>query len=326
MNETAPKISISFNILLVIFLALIAASMVYGFVASAAIRKESPPVGAFETVGAGPMHFRDFGAAQSALPPVVLIHGASANLRDMELALGTRLAETRRVVIVDRPGHGYSRRERDDWRLARQAEAIRAVVVARGLEQPIIVGQSFGGAVALAYALQFQRELSGTVLLAPVSHEWPGGVAWYNTLSGAPGLGMLLRRSVLPLYGPYAARSGVTESFAPNAPPDDYVNRAGLKLLFRPATFRANAEDLRHLKSEIIAQQSKYTALSLPITIAAGADDTTVSPVLHAKALAMAVPGARLVMFENTGHALHHAQTDAIVELIDGVPSLSGSP
>ena len=47
-------------------------------------------------------------------PAIVLIHGASANLEDMRIALGEKLAATHRVILIDRPGHGWSTRSKDD--------------------------------------------------------------------------------------------------------------------------------------------------------------------------------------------------------------------
>src|SRR5215469_12794836 len=46
--------------------------------------------------------------------PVVLIHGASSNLEAMRKPLGDRLAEKHRVILIDRPGHGWSSRARDE--------------------------------------------------------------------------------------------------------------------------------------------------------------------------------------------------------------------
>ncbi len=55
--------------------------------------------------------------------PVVLLHGASGNLHDMRIALGDRLAAHDRVILIDRPGHGWSDRPGGaaDARPARQA-------------------------------------------------------------------------------------------------------------------------------------------------------------------------------------------------------------
>lgn len=294
-------------------------SAVVGAVSSRRAERAAPPIGAFVEVDGERVHVLDIGKRDSALPPVVLIHGASVNLRDMKLALGDRLAAERRVIMVDRPGRGYSSRPADGWRLAKQAALINGAVKALKVERPIIVGQSFGGAVSLAYALQYQDELTGLVLLAPVSHEWPGTVAWYNRLSETPIAGFLLRRLVIPVYGPVAARSGVAKSFAPDDEPEGYYDIAGLPLLFRPRDFRSNASDLFHLKAEVIEQSARYSTLRLPVEIITGEDDRTVSPKLHTLALGRDIAGSNVELLPDTGHAIHHAEPARVIAAIERI-------
>ena len=287
--------------------------------ASWSAEKSAPMIGQTIDVDGVSIHVVEAGPANSDLPPVVLIHGASVNLRDMKMSLGDPLARDRRVVLIDRPGRGYSERPKNGHELAVQARLIHGAMEALEVERPIVVGQSLGGAVALNYALQFQSEMTGLVLLAPVSHEWPGGVAWYNNASQIPLIGMLLRRLVIPIYGQLSAKGGIEESFAPNDAPEDYYERSGLALLFRAKDFKSNASDVANLKDEIIAQQPRYGELRLPVAIVTGTSDSTVSPEIHSKQLAQEVDHASLLLLPNTGHALHHAETAAILDVINEI-------
>ncbi|MEM9705726.1 MAG: alpha/beta hydrolase [Pseudomonadota bacterium] len=287
----------------------------------------SPPIGNFVETSLGRVHLMDMGpndprgAPLPDNPPIVLIHGASVNLRDMLIALGEELVRTHRVILIDRAGRGYSDRPRDGHVLDVQAQQIHEALNAIGVARPVVVGQSLGGAVALSYALQYQEDISGLVLLAPVSHEWPGGVAWYNGASNVPVVGTILRRVLIPIYGRFVSRGSVAESFAPNTPPEDYYERAGVSLLFRPGDFKANAADLYRLKPQIISMQGGYGALELPTVIAVGDADTTVSPEIHAKTLVQQMPNAKLVVFPGVGHALHHARSAEICETIRALAS-----
>lgn len=313
---------------MVMLLALAAFAVLAGLSGCASLNaeKRAPMLGDQIDVDGVRMHVLTQGPRDSAKPPVVLIHGASVNLRDMKIALGDELAADRFVVMIDRPGRGYSERPGEGFRLETQAALIKGAVDALGVERPIIVGQSFGGAVALRYALEYQDTMSGLVLLAPVSHEWPGGVVWYNRAAATPVLGVFFRRLVIPAYGALVAKQAVEASFEPDTPPNDYYERAGVSLLFRARDFKANATDIVHLKDEIRAQQTRYDAIELPVAIATGTSDSTVSPDIHSKTLAKEINGAGLTLLPDTGHALHHAETEAIVEIInaivsDGVPA-----
>jgi len=287
----------------------------------------APMAGKRVPVNGAAMHVLDLGPRDAAgrEPPVVLIHGASVNLLDMKIALGDALSADRRVIMIDRPGRGYSERPENGHLIEVQARYIRDVLAALDVENPVVVGQSYGGAVALAYALQYQDDMAGLVLLAPVSHEWPGGVAWYNNASQIPALGFLLRRLVIPVYGQLVATGGVEDSFAPDAPPENYAERAGLALLFRAKDFKANAADLARLKPQIVEQQSRYGELDLPVVIFAGANDRTVFPSIHSEALERDIAGATLTMLPDTGHALHHAEPDEILPAIRAIGARSGS-
>src|SRR5262249_54937362 len=71
-----------------------------------------PPRGRFVEVDGLRQHVVELGdrAGTADAPAVVLLHGAGCNLEDMRLALGERLAARYRVILVDRPGLGWSER------------------------------------------------------------------------------------------------------------------------------------------------------------------------------------------------------------------------
>ena len=77
-----------------------------------------------EVAGAA-LHVVDIGPRDAAGPPIVMIHGASSNLEIMRQPLGDRLAENHRVILIDRPGHGWSTRaDHDDSTPAVQGRMI----------------------------------------------------------------------------------------------------------------------------------------------------------------------------------------------------------
>ena len=151
-------------------------------VASRVIEARFPPVG--ERIAASPggaaVHIVERSPSAPARGAVLLVHGASGNFADLDAALGGRLAALGfRVFAVDRPGHGWSDRlaGADAASPAGQAAALRAALARRGVERTIVVVHSLAGMLGLAMALDAPEFARGLVLLAPVSHPWPGGVA-----------------------------------------------------------------------------------------------------------------------------------------------------
>jgi pimeloyl-ACP methyl ester carboxylesterase len=308
--------------------AVIAAGAAITALTVARIEAAYPPAGRFVEVEGGQLHVLELGRTDGAgepLWPVVLVHGASGNLGDLRLALGDRLAQTRRVVLVDRPGHGWSDRPGGarDASPARQAALIAQALERLGIERFVLVGHSLGGAVATAFALAYPDRLAGLVLLAPVTHPWRGGLSWYNALLTTPVAGLVFAYALALPAGELLLESGAESVFAPQPMPPDYLRRAGIRLLLRPAEFIANAQDIAILKAFVTAQVPRYGDIAVPTVVLTGDADVTVSPQLHARAIAAAVPDARLVVLPGIGHMPQHVATDEVVAAIDSVSAVT---
>jgi pimeloyl-ACP methyl ester carboxylesterase len=271
--------------------------------------RASPPLGAFIEVSGCRLHYVEAGEGT----PVVLVHGASGNLRDMTLALAERLAKNHRVLAFDRPGYGYSSRPPGPWPdPARQARYLREALAALGVERPVLVGHSWAGSLVLAYALAWPKELRGVVAISPASHAWPGGVVAYRVAAQLPLLGPLLAHTVLWPLGQRMADAALRSTFHPDPLPDGYRGACGIDLLFRPVQFRADGQDVGRLSQFLAIQSARYAELATPLTILVGTRDAIVSPRRHAHALHAQVAGSRLVVVDGAGHALHHAHPDTV--------------
>jgi pimeloyl-ACP methyl ester carboxylesterase len=281
------------------------------------IERAHPPAGRFVEVAGGRLHLLELRPADA--PPVVLLHGASGNLGDMRFALGDRLAARYRVILIDRPGHGWSDRPGGpaDASPARQAALIHQALERIGVTHATIVGHSWSGALATAYALAYPGATTGLLLLAPVAYPWPGGVGWYNPIVANSVVGWVFARTLALPIGKLLLRPAVGMVFAPQQPPPDYAERAGAELILRPRELTANAEDLTGLKAFVTAQAPHYGEIETPTIVIAGEEDTTVSPDLHAKHIVRVLPHGRLIMLPGTGHMLHYAAPEVVIAAID---------
>jgi pimeloyl-ACP methyl ester carboxylesterase len=306
-------------VVLTLVLCVLAAATSFGV---GRLEATHPPSGQFVEVQGVRLHVAVLGLGRNtpgAEPAVVLIHGASGNLEDMRLALGEKLAASHRVILIDRPGHGWSSRpDNDDYASpARQAELVAGALEQLGVHRAILLGHSWGGAFATAYALAFPERTAGLVLLSAVTHPWPANPGWYNKLASLPYIGpVFLRTCVYPLG--LLMVDGVSRSvFEPQAVPEDYVRRAAIRLVLRPKTFHSNARDLALLKSFIDTQVPRYVDLHTPTVIITGDRDAMVSPQINARALAATLPCAKLVLLKNIGHMPHHAAPEVVAAAID---------
>lgn len=287
---------------------------------AARINQAHPATGTMVPVNGGDVHVLQQGETG---PVVLMIHGASANAREFDWTLAPKLADTHRVLMMDRPGHGHSERVSDAQTLAVQAEQAAGVLKALAPgERAIIVGHSFGGAVSLRLALDHPDLVRGLVLLAPVSHDWGGGgEAWYNKYASHDLIGPAFTQLV-PIVGPSQVKNGITNVFSPKPAPDAYFEKSGIGLLFRPSNFAANAKDVNALRGELAGQQDRYGSIQVPTVVFSGALDTVISPPLHVGKLKHQIDGLELVKLGEGGHMPHHAYGHDVVSTIQ---RLSGS-
>ncbi len=250
-------------------------------------------------------------------PVVLMIHGASANAREFEWTLAPKLSEDHRVLMADRPGHGHSGRPDGAETLEVQAALMADILKALAPdEKAIVVGHSFGGAVALRLALDHPDLVDSLVLLAPVSHDWGGGgEAWYNSYAAHGLIGPIFTQLV-PIIGPAQVKTGIVGVFSPKPAPENYYEKSGVGLLFRPKNFQANAKDVNALQDELAAQQSRYGELEMPIVVFSGAQDTVIKPQLHVGRLKYQAEDLTLVALDDGGHMPHHAFGEDVAEVI----------
>jgi len=297
-----------------LLVALLGGSAAYTQVTAWRAESAHPPIGRFAAVDGLRVHYTDQGQGR----PLILVHGASTSLLDFHASIAGPLAARHRVIVADRPGHGYSERPAAAWpNPLAQAHIIHGLAQALGVERPMLVGHSWAGALVLAYLLAYPDEAAGAVLLAGGTHPWEGGVAWYNDLAGVPVLGSLFAYTVGGALGPLAIDGGVAEVLSPDPVPDGYRSRTGVDLSLRPRTFLANAEDVRRLSPFLAEQRAGYARIQVPLLLITGDADDLVPAWNHADRLILEAPRARQVVIPGAGHGLHHSRVDLVVGLIE---------
>jgi pimeloyl-ACP methyl ester carboxylesterase len=283
------------------------------------VQRAHPAPGVMVEVAGAALHVVELGRRDAAGPPVVMLHGASSNLEVMRQPVGERLAKEHRVILIDRPGHGWSTRTRlEDSTPEIQGRMIAEALAKLGINEAILVVHSWSGALGARMALDYPDRVAGLVVLAPVAYPWPGGVGRYNKIVAMPVIGPLLAyTSTLPL-GTFLVEPGARGVFFPQTMPDGYISDTATKLLLRPREFLANAHDLATLKAAVAAQAPRYAEIKAPVTIISGdQSDKTVSTHIHSRPLAATVPNAKLIVLPGVGHMVQNAAPDRVIAEIE---------
>ncbi len=258
--------------------------------------------------------------------PIILIPGMMATLEDMVLGPFDRLAQDHRVLAFDRPGYGKSDRRRlmdaSPWA---QARLIRDAVQGLGVDRPIVVGHSYGAAVALAWAMAYPGELGGIVAISPISFPSARIEALVFGPRATLGAGDLFNLTVGQAVDPALLSLMWQYIYQPNGIPARIRDEYPFGLASVRETTMAIAEDSGLQQTELWRSAFAYPTCRTPVHVLAGASDTLVSHIMHALPMTQVLPDARLTCLPGMGHMLHHFATEEVAAAVAEVASRGGA-
>ncbi|RDK10249.1 alpha/beta fold hydrolase [Cupriavidus lacunae] len=308
------------NILLTAIAALIGLCLVLGallylFTWRTARRIEAAmaPPGRFVEVPGARLHVVERGQG----PAVLLVHGLSGQLENFGYGMIGPLAENFRVIAVDRPGAGHSTRTPGSAAdLPAQADALAALCDKLGLERPLVVGHSLGGAIALALAIRHPERVGGLALIAPLTHPPKAISPVFKAMTVPSAWQRRLMAWTLVVPMSIRHRAEVMDIvFGPDPVPDDFPTRGGGLLALRPRHFLAASEDLIGAAQSLPAMLRHYGTLRVPVSVLFGRDDRILDVAEHGEALVAKVPGATLTLVSG-GHMLPVTAIDTSVDFV----------
>lgn len=280
----------------------------------AAAEAAYPPTGRLIEVEGKQVHAH----VQGQGPDLILIHGASGNTRDFTFGLVDRLAQDYRVIAFDRPGLGWTDDLGPDGRSPMmQAALLQKAAAQLGVHRPIVLGHSYGGAVAMAWALTDTPDVAALVVLSGATMPWPGGLGPYYAITGSRLGAATVIPAITAFASPQQAQGVVAGIFAPDPPPPGYADYVGIGLTMRRDTLRVNAAQVTSLRPHVVRMSDAYPRLDLPVEILHGTADTVVPATIHALPLSDLLPKGNLVLIDGAGHMPHHTHPQDVIAAID---------
>ena len=256
---------------------------------------------------------------------VVMIHGNAGGVEDFEFGVVELLSREYRVVAIDRPGHGKSDRPAGKAETVEyQAQLLHRTLSKLGITQPVLVGHSWGAALALAYALKYPNEVSAMVLLAPAAYADDGGNALFRTTIRTPIVGDLSLMIGKSIMGRRMLKKVLALAFYPQKVPDSYFKLATSSWLGRKQ-LKAYLEDEWSLNDSLKKMSKHYSEIRIPVVIVTGDADKIVSPKENAYRLQAAIPQSQLIALKDTGHEIPQTRPESVYAALTLIsPSLAG--
>jgi pimeloyl-ACP methyl ester carboxylesterase len=258
--------------------------------------------------------------------PVVLLHGNGTMAEDFRASgIFQELAKAHRVIAFDRPGFGYSERPRERiWSPAAQARLLASALDGLGIDRCIVVGHSWGTLVALTLASEHPQRVQGLVLISGyyfASFRWDA----VASIGGAlPIIGDVLHYTLSPTIGRRLLRRALKKQFAPKPIAAAFLRRFPVELILRPWQMRASAEENAIMVPAAAALAPRYKSLHTPVAIVAGEGDEIVESRKQSERLGKKLPNSITRLVPGSGHMLHYAIRDDIVEAVRLVERIEG--
>lgn len=256
-------------------------------------------------------------------PVVVLIHGNAGSVEDFDFESLGLLCRDHRVIAVDRPGHGKSTRPSDaDAKLQLQTRLLHETLLHLGVTHAVLVGHSWGGSLALAYAVEYPKELSAIVLLAPAAYADGGPDQFMRAVLKTPIIGDVSLTVGRVIFGKHQLKKELQKAFYPSPVPEEYLRQASSSWL-RHKQLRAILEDEYSLDKDLKQVSRHYSEISIPVVIVTGDHDKVVSAKQNAYKLKTLIAHSQLIELKKTGHQVPQTHPESILKAVTLISSSS---
>jgi len=241
--------------------------------------------------------------------PVVLLHPFPFG-RDIWADLAGALSGRHRVLAVEAPGFGESPLPGGGFTIAGFADALAALLDARGVQRAAVLGLSLGGYAALALAARHPARLGALVLA-----DTRAGADTAETRAAREGAIARIRGGDVAGY----LDASFPRLLSPGAPPA-LLAALRARAETRPASLIAGLEALRDRPD----RTGELPAIRVPTLVLRGAADQ-ITPEADMRELAAAIPGAAFVSLPEAGHLANveapAAFARAVSAFLDGLPA-----
>jgi pimeloyl-ACP methyl ester carboxylesterase len=249
---------------------------------------------------------------------ILFIHGSMGSIEDWE-KLYPLLKDKYRVTAIDRPGMGFSDIKDKDYTIEGNVKTAREIIKKLDLKNVIIVGHSRGGAIALRMAIDYDENIKGYLLLAPIGYVIDDSNAGFFTtkMISIPIYG----EGILVFLGPIIGEAMVEKNLVRYMKGDEAFFPENFipfrkELWNKAISMATRARQSDSYNAEIVKYSGKYTRIKHNVSIIAGENDRA-QIVMQNDRMAKEIPNSKYMKLKSVNHYIQYARPNEVVKALD---------
>lgn len=227
---------------------------------------------------------------------VILLHGWGANIGAFR-PVHEHLAKHFNVYSIDFPGFGESQEPPEPWGVEDYTDLLREFITKLKIDNPILVGHSFGGRVSIYYAAKYGG-IKKIILVDSAGIKPKRNPSYYIKVYTYKAC-----KNILKLPGLRKHADTILTKIKTKTGSADYRNVSGV---MQQTLVKVVNEDLQHLMPKI----------KVPTLLIWGENDEA-TPVSDGKRMEELIPNAGLVVLKNAGHYAYLDQLHQFLIIVD---------
>jgi len=249
---------------------------------------------------------------------ILFIHGSMGSVEDWE-SLYPLLEDRYRLTAFDRPGMGFSDIKKNDYTIEGNAKIAKEMIKQLDLENVLIVGHSRGGAIALKMAIDYDENIKGYLLLAPIGYmnDDPNAGFIKTKLISIPVYGEGLLVLLGPIVGAKIIEKNLLRMMKGNETlfPENFIPFRK-ELWNKAISLATRARQTDSYNKEIVKYSNKYGQIKHMVSIIGGENDRK-QIVMQNDRLAQEIPNSKYLKLTSVNHYIQYEKPNNVVKIID---------
>lgn len=246
---------------------------------------------------------------------ILLIHGTPGSIEDWNLVI-SELSKKYRVTTFDRLGHGYSTSNTYTYHIQENALLVKKLINQLGLEQPLIVGHSYGGSIVAFIAVHYELNTKLVIIDSPLYDYQPD---FLFRLVSIPVIGKVLAFLSSFTIAKKQIKTGVSELlYTKNQQKIKEIITERQNIWKQPKVIYSKSKESVNYSKDLKLMCSQYKNIKSEITIITSKENLG-TYTKDCKKFHSEVKNSKITILEGTGHYIQLEKAHEVISMINEI-------